>query len=118
MEQVSFLAYITDLCTQKNILPAHVIEKSGIERTFGHQLFNGRRNPLRDKVIQLAVGFGMDYKETQDLLKIARKSVLYPKLKRDAVVIYAVENNLSIFDIQATLSELSLPLMGEEGDHG
>ena len=118
MEQVSFSSHITGLCTAMNVLPAHVIEKSGIERTFGHQLFNGRRNPSRDKVIQLAVGFGMNYKEAQELLQAARKSILYPKIKRDAVVIYALENNLSFCDMQATLSELTLPLIGEEGDHG
>ena len=118
MDPVSFNTYITALCADKDILPAHVIEKSGIERTFGHQLFNGRRNPSRDKVIQLAVGFEMDYKETQKLLKVARKSALYPKIKRDAVVIYALENKLSIYDIQATLAELSLPVIGEEADHG
>jgi len=118
MEPVSFHKYVSDLCAQRYILPARVIEKSGIERTFGHQIFNGRRNPSRDKVIQIALGFGMDYKETQELLKVARKSALYPKIKRDAVMIYALENNLSFYDIQATLSELSLPLLGGEGDNG
>jgi len=118
MNPVSFSSYLNDLCTKKNTVPAHVIEKSGIERTFGHQIFNGRRKPSRDKVIQLAVGFEMDYTDAQGLLTAARKSTLYPKIKRDAVVIYALEKKLSFFDIQETLSELSLPLIGEEGDNG
>ena len=116
MGTVTFYEFINSLCREKDVVPARVIEKSGIERTFGHQIFNGRRNPSRDKVIQLAVGFGMNYKEAQELLRLARKSALYPKIKRDAVVIYALENKVSIVDIQATLSDLSLPLIGEEGD--
>ena len=114
MESQPFSTYLGRLCEQRGVLPAHVIQRSGIERTFGHQLFNGRRTPSRDKVIQLAFGFGMDYDETQALLKNARKSALYPKIRRDAVIIYALLQNLSVIDLQDTLSELSLPVLGEE----
>ena len=114
MGTVAFHKYITGLCAQRSILPAHVIEKSGIERTFGHQLFNGRRKPSRDKVIQLAFGFGMDYEETQELLQAAEKNALYPKIKRDAVVIFALFKKMPVIDLQATLSGLQLPLLGEE----
>lgn len=118
LDTISFHTYINGKCTERNILPARVIEKSGIERTFGYQLFNGRRKPSRDKVIQIALGFGMDYTETQDLLQAARKCALYPIIKRDAVLIHALAHNLPLVDVQATLSELSLPLIGEEADHG
>jgi len=113
METISFHDYINVLCTEKDVLPARVIEKAGIERTFGHQLFNGRRNPSRDKVIQLALGFDMDYNEAQDLLQTAQKCALYPKIKRDAVIIFALENKLPFFELQETLYELSLPLISE-----
>jgi len=113
MEEISFHDYINGLCTEKDILPARVIERAGIERTFGHQLFNGRRNPSRDKVIQLALGFEMVYTEAQDLLQAARKNALYPKTKRDAVIIFALENKLSYTDVQTILHELALPLISE-----
>jgi transcriptional regulator with XRE-family HTH domain len=115
MESVPFHEYIAGLCEEKGITPAIVIERSGIERTFGHQLFNGRRNPSRDKVIQLAFGFGMNVDETRILLQTAGKSALYPRIKRDAVVIYALEKGLSFGDVQETLSELSIPMIGKEG---
>lgn len=113
-----FHIYINNLCAQKDTLPAHVIKKSGIERTFGHQIFNGTRKPSRDKVIQLAFGFDMDYDETQTMLKKAQKSALYPKIERDAVIIHALTHKHPIGDAQATLSELSLPLIGEVGRGG
>ena len=47
-----FYALLKDLCDERKILPARVIEQSQIERTYGHQLFNGTRRPSRDKVIQ------------------------------------------------------------------
>ena len=118
MEFVTIDTYITDLCVNKNVRPEHIIIKSGIERTYGHQLFNGRRKPSRDKAIQLAFGFEMNYNEAQDLLKAARKSPLHPKIKRDAVIIYALNRGLAMSDVQATLHELELPILGKEDRYG
>ena len=116
LENTSFSSHIGQLCKDRNIAPAQVIKRSGVERTFGHQLFNGRRLPSRDKVIQLAFGFGLNYEETQKLLKTSQKNPLYPKISRDAVIIYALEYDFSIMETQATLNELSLPLLGK-GEH-
>jgi transcriptional regulator with XRE-family HTH domain len=94
--------------------PNQAIKKSGVERTYGHQFFRGRRTPSRDKVIMLAFGFGLDYDETQEFLKAARKSPLHPKIMRDVVIIHALKNNNCIEDVLATLHELELPLLGKE----
>ncbi len=114
MTPTHFSAHLSSLCKSRNTVSERVIIKSGIERTYGHQIFNGRRKPSRDKVIQLAIGFSLNYDEAQELLKIARKSPLYPKVKRDAVIIYALKHKTSIDDVQATLFELGLSLLGKE----
>ena len=113
-DYVSFAVLINQLCAERNITPSLVIKNSTIERTYGHQLFSGKRTPSRDTIIRLAFGFGMDYDETQALLKTARKSQLYVKVKRDAVIIFALKRSLSIMQTQATLEELSLPLLGKD----
>jgi len=56
----------------------------------------------------------MNVAETQKLLKIARKSELYPKIMRDIVIIQALENRLPLNDVQATLTEMSLPIVDKE----
>jgi len=109
-----FHEYINQLCTEKEIPPERIIKKAEIERTYGHKFFNGTRKPSRDKVLQIAFGFEMDYEETQKLLSIARKSALHPKIQRDAVIIYALERGYDIVSLQATLLDLSLPLLGED----
>jgi hypothetical protein len=113
-----FHTYINNLCEKNEILPAHVIKKSGIERTYGHHLFSGARKPSRDKVIMLAFGFEMDYKKAQELLKIGQKRPLHPKIMRDAVIIYALTHGLPVVDVQITLGELELPLLGKEERYG
>ena len=99
-------------CEQRRVLPAHVIEQSQIERTYGHQLFNGTRRPSRDKVIQLAFGLGLSVEETQRLLRAAGKSQLYPRLKRDAVILYGLRKGLPILAVQESLTKYGLTLLG------
>jgi transcriptional regulator with XRE-family HTH domain len=110
---VLFHEYIADLCKQKNITPESVIKAADIERTYGHKFFNGSRKPTRDKVIQLAFGFGLTFEETQNLLAAAKKNPLHPKVKRDAVIVYALEKKHSLIAVQETLYEIGVPIIGE-----
>ena len=109
-----FHAFISSICEEKGEIPEHVIKRSAIDRTYGHQLFNGTRKPSRDKVIQLAIGLELDFSETQKLLQVGQKSILYPKIKRDAAIIHCIKNKKEINETQAVLETLGLtPLSGE-----
>ena len=105
-------------CEAKNTIPEHVITRAQIDRTYGHQLFNGTRNPSRDKVIQLAFGLGLNVEETQHLLRAASKSTLYPRIRRDAVIIYALKEKWSLLETQEALSQYNLTILGEEKIYG
>ena len=72
----SFSEYITALCTRRGEPSERVINRANIEKSYGHHLFTGRRNPSRDTVLLLAFGFELDYAGTQELLKAARKIAL------------------------------------------
>ncbi len=113
MDLPEFHTFINDLCTISGQVPEHVIIRANIERTYGHQLFNGTRNPSRDKVIQLAFGFGLDVDATQKLLLVAQFSPLYPKLRRDAAILYCLEHHLDILELQSLLQSLGLTLLGK-----
>ena len=113
-----FPALLRELCEERGLLPAHVIDKAQIERTYGHQLFNGTRRPSRDKVLQLAVGLGLDVDQTQKLLRAAGKSQLYPRLRRDAVILYGIQKGLSIADVQEGLAKYGLTTLGGQRDGG
>lgn len=113
MQLQSFSDYIKKLCNEKGEVPEHIIKRANIERCFGHQLFRGSRNPSRDTVIQLAFGFGADIDTAQELLQLAGKNALYPKVKRDAVIIYCLNNHLSMIDTLRVLHDMELPLIGD-----
>ena len=60
MQAENFCACLNDLCRELGAVPEQVIRRSQIDRSYGHQLFNGTRKPSRDKVLQLAFGFGLN----------------------------------------------------------
>ena len=107
-----FPDYLAQLCSVREIVRERVIQRARIERSYGHQLFNGTRRPSRDKVIQLAFGFGLDLKQTQDLLKVAGQSQLVPQVKRDAAILYCVLHQLELGEVQKLLENFEMRPLG------
>ena len=112
-EELPVSEYLRRLCEERDIVPEQVIKRAQIDRTYGHQIFNGTRVPSRDKLIQIAFGFGLTLEETQNLLKSAGKSVLYPKFKRDAAIIFGISHHMDIMEMQYLLTSIEIPLLGE-----
>ena len=108
----SFSEYMTDWCIQHDEVPESVILRANLDKSYGHQLFSGKRNPSRDTVLQLAFAIRADLPQVQEMLKIARKSILYPRVKRDTVIIYCLHNGISLTDTEIILYDLGLPLLG------
>lgn len=108
----SFEEYINELREKKGESAEKIIRRGMIEKSYGHQLFKGSRRPSRDTCLQLAFGFELDVEETQRLLKTAGKSVLYPRVLRDAAIIYSLHNQISLADTQIVLEKLGVPIIG------
>ena len=108
----SFCEYITQLCKKQGNVAERIIKRANIERSFGHQIFKGARNPSRDTVLQLAFGFEADVNMAQELLKHAGMSTLYPRIKRDTAIIYCLHHHFTVVETQRVLHEMGLPLLG------
>ena len=110
----AFSAYITALCRQRGEVPEHVIRRAGIERSFGHQLFSGKRKPSRDTALLLAFGFEADIDLAQTLLRFAQCPPLYPRDPRDSVIIYSLFHRYGAVRAQNLLAERGYRGMGSE----
>jgi len=109
--------YLTNLCQQHGLTVSESIRRSGVDRTYGYQLFNGTRQPSRDKLLQLAFGLGLTVEETQQMLKTARKPLLYPLILRDAAILRCLNDRQTWMETQELLSRLELTLLGGEDTH-
>lgn len=112
-EELPASEHLKRLCKERNMIPEQVIKRAQIDRSYGHQIFNGTRIPSRDKLIQLAFGFELSLDETQKLLKTTGKSMLYAKIKRDAACIYGISHKLGVMEVQELLASMDIPLLGE-----
>lgn len=98
-----FHSRIDAILLERNISIAELQRKSCIDRTYIYQIMDGSRNPGRDKVIAICLALGIDVSETARLLKITGNAVLYPKNRRDAILIYALNNSITVADANRLL---------------
>jgi len=62
------LAGLTRLYETKDLTKAELARRSGISEVYLHQVFAGRRNPSRDRLLCICVGLGITLDETQRML--------------------------------------------------
>lgn len=83
-----------------------IIAATSIDLIYGYQIFNGtRKKPSRDFLLQIAFAFPLTVQETKHLLYYGHAKSLYPRIKRDAYIMFALQNQYSIYDTNAYLSE-------------
>ncbi len=98
--------YLNELLERYQIKKSDVISKAGLTTVYGYQIFDGRREPKRDKIIQLAIGFGLTLDETQRLLRYAGYNSLYPKNRRDVLFIFSINKKLEITEVDNLLYDM------------
>lgn len=100
--------YIGKMIEEKNMTNAEVIARSGIQVNYAYQILSGQKKPSRDKVIALCFGMRLSVDETQTLLKYGGYARLYPRNKRDSVIIFALQNRDGIIDCNLKLDSFNL----------
>lgn len=95
----------------RNLEKADVIRDSGLDRTYSYQIFSGRHKPGRDKLICLAFGLHLDVPETQRLLKTAQMAPLYPRVKRDVLILEALFQGKNIMSCNDSLEAHGQPML-------
>lgn len=91
------------LLAEKNISKAALAKQSGLSEVYLHQIFAGKRNPSRNRLICLAYGIGATLDETNELLKLCGVAQLYSANRRDAIIIFGIVHGVSLFEINDKL---------------
>ena len=72
---------------------------------------NGSKRPGRDKILALCIAAGLDLKETKRALESAGEAPLYSRNKRDAIILYAINNRLDIIGLNDLLEKADEQLL-------
>ncbi len=90
---------------------SEIILRADIDRSYGYQILRGARYASRDNYLKIAIGMGLDLTDTQLLLNITQTSPLYVRVKRDAVIIYCIENHYTLRAAQELLYNLNSKIL-------
>lgn len=106
MNSLSFHEQLFQFAYQRGINAAQVGKKALLSRSFSYQIFAGERIPKRDVILRIAIVLVLDIPETQRLLRLASRGMLYPKIKRDSVIIFCLKNNYDLYKTDEILISL------------
>ena len=77
-----------------------------VSKSYGYQILRGDRMPGRDILLRTALALRLPLEETQRLLAVGGCGALYPKVRRDAAVIFALNQNMALLEAEELLASL------------
>lgn len=84
---------------------SNIINKSDFSYCYFYDVINGRKIPGRDKIIRLILTMKLSVDECQEALRISGRSALYPRIKRDSIILFAISNGYSIYQLSELLAD-------------
>lgn len=94
---------LTELYRRRHISKAALARNAGMSEVYLHQVFSGRREPSRDRLLCLCIAMGTTLEETQQLLLRTAYAQLYPRLRRDAVISHGLVHGKTLGEINEAL---------------
>lgn len=91
------------LIEKSNLSSFDIINRSEFAYAYYYEVIGGKKIPSRDKVIRLILAMHLSIEDCQKTLKICGLSELYPKFRRDSIIIYAVTHNLTVYELNELL---------------
>lgn len=101
--------YLNNILENKRLVKSKIIKKTELSEVQCYQIFDGRRKPSRDSLLSICIAMELSLDETQQMLKTGGFAPLYPKNKRDVIIIKGIQNNLSVAQINEHLYDMDLP---------
>lgn len=94
-EERPFSAYMRAVFRKKHVQQQTVFLAADISEGYGYKLISEeKRTKQRDVILRLCLAGKFDLKETQTALKLYGFAPLYSKVRRDAALIVAINNQM------------------------
>lgn len=95
----------SEMIKKSGLTKTEIIDNSDCGYNYFYCIINGRKTPSRDKIIELVSAMKLSVDDCQKLLKLNGKAPLYPRIKRDSIIIYGIENGQTVFEISEALKK-------------
>lgn len=102
---------LSALLEEKGIEKRVAVKRSGLMDKYAYQIFSDTKHPSRDKVLALCIGMQLSVERVQELLRVTGYPLLYPRIKRDSIIMYGMENGYDIISINNELMEYGFQII-------
>lgn len=99
------------LILEKHLKKSEIIKHSGLNRSYVYDILSGRKSPSRDKALALCLSMQLSVEETQRLFLTCEYPQLYPRVKRESVLLYALQNRISVLETNLLLDEMGFRIL-------
>ncbi len=105
-EEVTLDGHLQAQLQKSGVSASVLMQRMLVSKPFVYQILNGTRKPGRDILLRMALALELSLEETQRLLTVAQRGVLYPRVRRDAALIYAVQHHYTLTETDEALRSI------------
>ncbi|MCR4896635.1 MAG: helix-turn-helix transcriptional regulator [Lachnospiraceae bacterium] len=98
--------YLSELLEQHGLKMSEVVRESLLSKSYAYQVFAGERAPSRDTLLRIGLAMHLTPEELQLLLRRGGLGTLYPKVRRDAAILFCASKGLALSVVDEFLEDL------------
>lgn len=117
-EKCSLTEILSQMLEKYKKVRIDVIKTARFDYTYGYQIFDGKKCPKREKLLQLAFGFPLNLEDTNRLLRAGGVNGLYIRCKRDVICMYCLHKGMTLEECNSYLYQLGEETLIEEDNDG
>lgn len=102
---VNLKAFWNALYEKSEKTKSNIVNNAEISYIYFYEILQGKKVPTKDIIVRLILSMGLTLDDCQKALKTCSHAPLYPKIKRESCLIYAIEHGYSVHETQALLAE-------------
>jgi hypothetical protein len=115
--QRSIRDYFQHLLAAHGVALSETVSGADLDKDFGRQILTGERRTRKDNYIKLGIAIGLNFHETQSLLKFMQTGQLYILRQRDAAIMFCIQRKYNLMDTQLMLDTYGYEPLGDGGFH-
>jgi len=101
-----FVITLNSFLNAKKVNKQTLIRESYLNPSYVYEILSGKKKPSRDTVIKLSLALSLTLMETGRLLKLSGFGDLYPRIERDAIFIFCIENQKDLHGTNELLNSM------------
>ena len=117
-ETLPLAELLTQMLERYNKARIDVIKAARLDFTYGYQIFDGKKRPRREKLLQLAFGFPLSVEDTNRVLRAGGVNGLYVRNKRDVICMYCLHQGMTLEECNSFLYQMEEETLTKEDSDG